>query len=81
MPQCKECGSHAICHNFHGRDGSDGDLCDVCYWRKRATRKPFTDKEIADIYFYQLGSFIPPEYIKAMLTKFARAIESAHGIN
>ena len=21
---------------MHGRDGSDPDLCDVCYWRKRA---------------------------------------------
>ena len=26
----------AINHNHHGRDGSDPDLCDVCYWRKRA---------------------------------------------
>lgn len=32
--QCK-CGSHAINHHRHGRDGSDPDLCDVCYWRKR----------------------------------------------
>lgn len=35
MP-CKQCGSYAINHNLHGRDGSDPDLCDVCYWRKRA---------------------------------------------
>jgi len=35
MQQCK-CGSFAINHNHHGRDGSDPDLCDVCYWRKRA---------------------------------------------
>lgn len=34
--QCKRCGSYAINHHSHGRDGSDGDLCDVCYWRKRA---------------------------------------------
>lgn len=34
--KCKECGSYAINHHCHGRDGSDGDLCDVCYWRKRA---------------------------------------------
>lgn len=33
--RCK-CGSYAINHNAHGRDGSDDDLCDVCYWRKRA---------------------------------------------
>ena len=35
MNRCK-CGSFAINHNRHGRDGSDPDLCDVCYWRKRA---------------------------------------------
>jgi len=34
--KCKECGSHAINRHLHGRDGSDLDLCDVCYWRKRA---------------------------------------------
>ena len=37
--KCKKCGSHAINHNLHGRDGSDADLCDVCYWRKRAVDK------------------------------------------
>lgn len=36
MPRCKECSSYAINHHCYGRDGSDGDLCDVCYWRKRA---------------------------------------------
>lgn len=36
--RCKTpgCGSYAINHGSNGRDGSDGDLCDVCYWRKRA---------------------------------------------
>jgi len=34
--KCSRCGSYAINHNSHGRDGSDPDLCDVCYWRKRA---------------------------------------------
>lgn len=37
MTRCKDCGSYAINHRQHGRDGSDPDLCDVCYWRKRAT--------------------------------------------
>lgn len=36
MSQCKRCGSYAINHHAHGRDGSDPDLCDVCYWRSRA---------------------------------------------
>ena len=34
--QCA-CGSYAINPHEHGReDGVDLDLCDVCYWRKRA---------------------------------------------
>lgn len=36
---CTRCGSHAINHHLHGRDGSDGELCDVCYWRKRAEQE------------------------------------------
>lgn len=32
--KCK-CGSYAINPHLHGRDGTDLDLCDVCYWRKR----------------------------------------------
>lgn len=43
MQQCKICGSFAICPGHHGRtEGVDLDLCDVCYWRKRA----FTDDEL-----------------------------------
>lgn len=31
------CGSYAINPHLHGRDPSvDRDVCDVCYWRKRA---------------------------------------------
>jgi hypothetical protein len=33
--KCVRCSSYAINHNSHDRDGSDPDLCDVCYWRKR----------------------------------------------
>ena len=40
MQTCK-CGSYAINHSSHGRDGSDGDLCDVCYWRTRADQLNF----------------------------------------
>ena len=36
MSGCKNCGSYAINHHLYGRDVSDADLCDVCYWRKRA---------------------------------------------
>ena len=36
MSRCIRCGSYAINHHSHARDGSDVDLCDVCYWRKRA---------------------------------------------
>ena len=35
--RCTVCGSHAINPGQSGRDAtSDLDLCDVCYWRKRA---------------------------------------------
>lgn len=33
--RCKECGSYAINHSHHGRDGTRPDLCDVCFWRAR----------------------------------------------
>lgn len=36
MHKCTKCGSYAINHHLHGRDGSDVDLCDVCFWQKRA---------------------------------------------
>ena len=36
MNNCKNCGSFAVNHHCHGRNGDDADLCDVCYWRKRA---------------------------------------------
>jgi len=37
MRTCERCGSYAINPNNHGRDPKkDLNLCDVCYWRKRA---------------------------------------------
>ena len=37
MSQCSQCYSYAINPGHSGRDRkSDLDLCDVCYWRKRA---------------------------------------------
>ena len=37
MKKCKQCGSYAINPHLHGRkENVDIDLCDVCYWRKRA---------------------------------------------
>jgi len=37
MSQCSQCYSYAINPWHSGRDRkSDVDLCDVCYWRKRA---------------------------------------------
>lgn len=38
MKKCKRCSSYAINHNSHGRDGSEPELCDVCYWRKKAEK-------------------------------------------
>lgn len=38
--KCKRCFSYAINPHMHGRDRTDLDLCDVCYWRKRAELVP-----------------------------------------
>ena len=36
--KCKSCGSFAINSHLYGRESDvDLNLCDVCYWRKRAT--------------------------------------------
>jgi len=43
--RCK-CGSYAINPHLYGREkGVDTDLCDVCYWRKRAEVKT---EEVSD---------------------------------
>ena len=40
MKKCKVCGSYAINPHCHGREeGVDLDLCDVCYWIKRAQQR------------------------------------------
>ena len=39
--RCTRCRSGAINPSDHGRtEGTDLDLCDVCYWRKRAQPEP-----------------------------------------
>jgi len=43
-----ECGSYAINDHLHGRDGTDQDLCDVCYWRKRAGKSSLDIVELLD---------------------------------
>lgn len=49
MPQCKRCGSYAINPHCHGREpGVDLDLCDVCYWRKRAEQSTLFEQTEED---------------------------------
>jgi len=36
MISCKRCFSYSINHHSHGRDGTEKELCDVCYWRQLA---------------------------------------------
>lgn len=85
MP-CENCGSHAINHHCHGRDGSDGHLCDVCYWRKRAQRKPLTAVQVQNLVVGVCDSIYPQDdaaYSQAdsvFYCAFAHAIEAAHGI-
>lgn len=61
MKACK-CGSYAINHNCHGRDGSDDDLCDVCYWRKRA-------EQPAPVQGWKLVPIEPTEYMWKAVNK------------
>ena len=56
MSRCK-CGSYAINHRNHGRDGTDGDLCDVCFWRKRA-EKNGTEIDALNRYIVQLEAAV-----------------------
>lgn len=73
---CKRCGSYAINPHHHGRDETvDLDLCDVCYWRKRAERKPLTDDELKALAIEHFGPQLDGNDFM-----FARAIEAAHGI-
>ena len=46
MEKCKRCFSYAINHHCHGRDGSEPQLCDVCFWRNRAELATATLKTI-----------------------------------
>ena len=46
MNKCYRCGSYAINHHAHGRDGSEPELCDVCYWRKRAEAQRESDAQL-----------------------------------
>ena len=58
MQSCKRCTSHAINPHLHGREeGVDLDLCDVCYWRKRAERKC---SELNDKTQYKFGDTSRP---------------------
>lgn len=66
MAKCKTpgCGSYAINHHSHGRDGSDGDLCDVCYWRSRAAACADRDARIAELEREELEK--EKQYVKEM---------------
>ena len=56
MNKCVRCNSYAINHNSHGRDGSDPDLCDVCYWRKRYDLlRSAAEIYVMSVRLYQIG--------------------------
>ena len=61
MNKCARCGSYAINHNSNGRYGSDPDLCDVCYWRKRyELLRSAAEKYITSVRFYQIDPYNQP---------------------
>ena len=70
MRECKECGSQAINPRSDGREPDvDLDLCDVCYWRKRAeTYEAFIKKAREEssvvIEYGQKFSLVPYWFMK-----------------
>ena len=84
--RCVRCYSYAINHALHGRDGSDGDLCDVCYWRARAeypavaARVPLTLRQIIEAVRPLYATDLAAEMGREDDVHTARAIERAHGI-
>ena len=73
---CKICGSMAINPHMHGRDNADLDLCDVCYWRKRANgAKPMLSEVLAKIekkafWDYVPGRAVRVEDVKEILSEY-----------
>ena len=59
MNKCTQCYSYAINPTSHGRDGTDTDLCDVCYWRKRAEGVTATQLRVLRIAYGALGDCLP----------------------
>jgi hypothetical protein len=74
MTQCTRCRSYAINHRSHGRDGSDADLCDVCYWRKRAEQPAMqvVDKEAKRLQF-ALDMLVAAGHVRKEKVDFALA--------
>jgi hypothetical protein len=68
MTNCTKCGSYAINHNCHGRDGADPELCDVCYWRKRALKfsvdfqDPIDENSLAWKLYLYIGAAITGQH-------------------
>lgn len=62
--------------------GCNPDNCSGCATPAAPAQvgEPLTDSQIADIYFEALGSQHLREQDRKMVTRFARAIEAAHGI-
>lgn len=74
---CKICGSYAIDQYSREYEASTYNLCDVCYWRTKAKRKPLTEDQIKDC---EKQSMVNGSLPFEQRLLFARAIERAHGI-
>ena len=73
---CKNCGSYAINHHLHGRDGSDPDVCDVCYWRKRSIKLRLAIQALRERVEMVLNNSFHPEY-KLGMHEALRIIDEA----
>ena len=55
------CGSYAINPHLYGRDDTDLDLCDVCYWMKRARELEAQNEPLLELAKEHGAEFIEEE--------------------
>jgi len=67
MNKCKRCGSYAINHNLHGRDGSYPELCDVCYYRIKLESSEAELEDRKHLEKKQVGMLMEIDRLKAEL--------------
>ena len=74
MNHCRTCHSYAINPHMHWRDGTEPELCDVCFWRSKVPKR-LTREQVAGLWLRCKAIDTP-----AFCAEFADAIQDALGI-